>query len=316
MDLSIVTTLYCSEATVREFYRRAVEVSERHSQAFEIIFVNDGSPDNSLDIVQEIQKKDPRVVVVDLSRNFGHHKAIMTGLSIARGERIFLIDSDLEEEPEWLTMFFQHLNDKCDVVYGVQETRRGSFMDQIAGHLFYSLLKYVMGGDFPRNFVTARLMTRRYVESLLRFKEQEIFLGGLWYLTGYRQVALPVKKHQLSPTTYSLTKKLALFVNAVTSFSNRPLILIFYTGVVIFALGMAGALIIIIQQLFFNVSLVGWPSLMVSIWTIGGLSILFNGIIGIYVSKIFSETKGRPYTIVKDVFGRTLEHRDSDERSS
>lgn len=304
MKLSIVTTLYYSSPYLNEFYHRIRRASERITRDYQIIFVNDGSPDDSLDVVMAIQKKDPTVIVVDLSRNFGHHKAMMTGLSYACGELIFLLDCDLEEEPEWLGKFETQLRiEGCDVIYGVQRTRKGGMFERISGELFYSLLKVCSGIEFPKNVVTARLMKRSYVKSLLSHREQEVFLAGLWHITGYNQKPFIVDKYSKCTSTYTLRKKLSILVNSVTSFSNRPLLWIFYAGVGILFYSLSYTFYLSIRKIFLGVSVDGWTSLIVSVWLLGGLVIFSIGVVGIYLSKVFVETKNRPYTIVKDIYG-------------
>ena len=148
---------------------------------YEIVLVNDGSPDDSLMRAVRLTESDGNVVLIDLSRNFGHHKAMMTGLSYSQGEKIFLIDSDLEEEPEWLLSFSEQMErDGCDVVYGVQEQRRGGWFEKWSGQWFYKFFESLPGMALPENIVTARLMTRRYVNALLRHDEREVFIAGLW----------------------------------------------------------------------------------------------------------------------------------------
>ena len=157
MKLSIVATLYQSAAYVVSFHQRASAAARQLvGDDYEIILVNDGSPDNSLDVAVQLTQIDDHVVVVDLSRNFGHHKAMMTGLSHATGERVFLIDSDLEEEPEWLIIFSEvMLRDPCDVVYGIQEQRKGGFFERWTGQWFYRFFKAFTGLALPENIVTA-----------------------------------------------------------------------------------------------------------------------------------------------------------------
>lgn len=140
MNLSIVTTLYRSEPYIGDFYRRISAAAKQLTDKYELIFVNDGSPDHSLDVVLSLAAGDPRIVVIDLSRNFGHHKAIMTGLARAQGERVFLIDSDLEEDPELLIEFSNHMQlTHADVVFGVQKHRAGSLFRRLTGSAFYKL---------------------------------------------------------------------------------------------------------------------------------------------------------------------------------
>jgi len=307
MKLSIVATLYQSSPYIAEFHQRASAAAKQLvGEDYEIVFVNDGSPDNSLDIAVQLTQHDSHVVVVDLSRNFGHHKAMIAGLEHAVGDRIFLIDSDLEEEPEWLLEFSADMLSKsADVVYGRQQERKGGWFEKWSGEIYYSIFNWLCNIDHPRNIVTARLMSRRYVNALLRYREREVVISCLWVSAGFKQCERFVRKHTSSDTTYSLSKKIAHALNAITSFSEMPLRLIFYIGIGIFFCAMAYAGDLIFQRLLQSRPVDGWTSVMVSIWVLGGMIISFIGIIGIYLSKIFSETKQRPHTIVREVYGRS-----------
>ncbi|PRC93561.1 glycosyltransferase family 2 protein [Solimicrobium silvestre] len=306
MKLSIVTTLYQSASYINEFHRRVSAVANQLvEENYEIILVNDGSPDNSLELALHLTKNDSHVVVIDLSRNFGHHKAMMTGLAHAKGELVLLIDSDLEEEPEYLITFADKmLKEGCDVVYGVQEKRKGNWFERRSGQLFYRFFKALTGLALPENIVTARLMTRRYVAALLQHKEREVFMAGLWHITGFEQRPHLVKKHSCSETTYTFRRKMSLLVNSVTSFSNAPLVGIFYIGVSISLVAFFYTCYLAIQWAFLAKPLSGWTSVMASIWLLGGMIISFIGVVGIYLSKIFSETKQRPYTIIRQIYAK------------
>ena len=307
MKLSIVATLYQSADYIAEFHQRASAAARQLvGDDYEIVLVNDGSPDNSLDIAAQLVDNDNHVVVVDLSRNFGHHKAMIAGLEHAQGERIFLIDSDLEEDPEWLLGFSTMLADEsADVVYGVQLARKGNWFERVSGEVYYSIFNWLCNIDHPRNIVTARLMTRRYVDALLSFREREMVISCLWVITGFKQCQQPVKKHMSSTTTYSLGKKIEHATNSITSFSEVPLKLIFYTGLSIFACALIYAGFLIFNKMLLSHAIDGWTSVMVSIWLLGGLVISFVGVIGVYLAKIYSETKQRPYTIIRQIYGRT-----------
>ena len=306
MKLSIVATLYQSAAYIAEFHQRVGGAAQQLvGDDYEIILVNDGSPDNSLDIAVQLTEIDGHVAVVDLSRNFGHHKAMMTGLVHAKGQQVFLIDSDLEEEPEWVIRFAEQLaNEKCDVVYGVQEQRKGSLFERWSGQWFYRFFKALTGMALPENIVTARLMTRRYVDALLRHEEREVFMAGLWHITGFMQNPQAIRKHSTSETTYTFRKKMSLLVNSVTSFSNAPLITIFYIGISISLFASIYAAYLLVHWMFLAKPLTGWTSVMASIWLLGGMVISFIGVVGIYLSKIFSETKRRPYTIIRQIYAK------------
>lgn len=309
-DISVITTMYRSEPYVEEFYRRVVKTIQKLGiNSYEIVFVDDGSPDHSRGLALQLYARDPNVVVVDLSRNFGHHKAIMAGLSYTRGRRIFLLDCDLEEDPELLEQLVTVMDQRgCDVVFGVQQERRASWFDRVTGDLYYHIMNAVSGIKFPRNIFTLRLMTRRYVDSLLLHHERELLISGIWHLTGYEQVAIPAIKHSHSPTSYPFRKRFALMLMSIISYSDRPLRWMFYTGLGILVFAFFYIAYLAGIYLLYGVPVPGYLSIILSLWLIGGLNFLFLGTIGLYVATIFSETKQRP-TIVRAVHRHENEQR-------
>jgi len=309
MNLSIVTTMYHSASYLEEFYRRIRKEAEKITNNYEVIFVNDGSPDNSLEVALKLREKDDRIKVVDLSRNFGHHKAMWTGLVQAKGDLVFLIDCDLEEEPELFSKFYRELQESdADVVYGTQEKRKGEFFERFSGELFWKLFNLLSTYPVPPNQLVARLMSQRYVSNLLKHRDREVFLPGLWAITGFKQVPLTVRKRSKGSSTYTLRKKIAQFVDSITSFSVTPLVMIFYLGAGIVLLSSGAAIFLIVRRIFFSIYLAGWPSLIVSVWLLGGLTIFCIGLIGVYLSRIFMETKQRPHTIIRDIYEGSIKN--------
>lgn len=303
MKLSVVTTLYGSAGTIDEFYRRSVKTAEALGYDVEVIMVNDGSADDSLEHALRLHRDDPRVVVVDLSRNFGHHKALMVGLSYARGDRVFLLDSDLEEEPEDLSRFHERFADAdCDVVYGVQEKRRGNMLQRLPGELFFFITQLLSDQPIPRNTVASRLMTRDYVRALLRHRDREFMMIHLMQLTGFRQVPLSVRKLSRASGSYSPRMRVEMAIRFLTTTSTRLLYLILYLGLSIFGLSTAIIIYYIGRYLTSGVGVSGFTSEIVSIWFFGGLITLILGIFGIYIANILSETKRRPYAVVRHVY--------------
>ncbi len=304
MQLSIVTTLYKSSNYVNEFYQRISAEARKITNDYEIIFVDDGSPDDSLQKAVALHKEDQKVKVIELSSNFGHYKAIMTGLKYAKGKYIFLLDSDLEEEPELLGQFWQELqeDEDMDVVYGVQESRKGKIFERWSGQLFWNLFNKISSTKIPSNITTVRLMKENYVRALISFEEREIFIAGIYYLAGFKQKAIIIKKLSISKTTYTFKNKINIAIDSITSFTNFPLRIIFNLGFSISLLSFFYILWIIYNKLFLNISMLGWTSLIVSVWFLGGLILISIGVIGIYISKIFNETKKRPYTIIRNIF--------------
>jgi len=303
MKLSVVTTLYRSAASIEEFYRRTIKAAEQVAGDVELVMVNDGSPDNSLDLALELHRRDPRVVVVDLSRNFGHHKALMTGLAHATGDLVFLTDSDLEEQPEDLALFHARMAaDDCDVVYGVQKTRRGSVFERMTGGLFFAILDMLGDRPVPRNLVTSRLMRRDYVNALIRHRDREFVISDLWQVTGFRQIPITVEKLSLSPSTYSVRQRTEMAIKHITTTSTRLLYLVLYTGLLIFGLSIAVILYYLARYFTSGIGVDGFTSEIVSIWFLGGLITLILGILGIYIAGIMAETKRRPYIIIRRVY--------------
>lgn len=307
--LSIVSTLYCSAPNIAEFVERVSREAKRITKDYEIILVNDGSPDDSLDKVLDLQKEHDGIIVIDLSRNFGHHKAMMTGLEQANGDRIFLIDSDLEEAPEVLYDWWGCLNkdSSLDVVYGVQTSRKGGWFERVSGEIFYRLFNFLSPVKMPRNVTVARLMSSRYVNALVKHRDKELYLFGLLSFVGFKQEGVEVVKRCKESTTYTFFRKCALFVNALTSFSNYPLYVIFYVGIIITIFAIFYIVYTMFQGIFVGRVVPGWITLAVSIWAVGGAILTAVGVVGIYLAKIFSEVKPRPNTIIKEIYRKNGE---------
>jgi len=307
MKLSIVTTLYQSGAFVEEFHQRVTAAAQRLTADFEVIYVVDGATDSSLPLACRLAADDPRVQVVELSRNFGHHPAIMAGLDRARGERVFLIDSDLEESPELLNEFWQTLDSEdLDVVFGQLETRKGGWLERITGSLFYWMFNHLAGIEITPNLLTVRLMTRRYVNALKQYREREFVFGPMAAHAGYRQRALTVTKGSRAGSTYTLGRKLALTLRAITSFSDRPLTLLAGLGLSILGLSGGALAWALLTRFVLGRPVPGFTSLLVSIWFLGGLTIFAVGVTGLYVGRVFREVKGRPRVHVRQVHGADL----------
>lgn len=304
VKITVVTTLYYSEPYLTEFYNRTKVVLNQISKDSEIIFVNDGSPDRCVQKVLELQRMDSTVVLIDLSRNFGHHQAIMTGLQHVSGDYIFLIDADLEEDPELLLTFFKTIqeDETIDVVYGVQNKRKGNFSERIMGSIFYKILNMLTKINYPANTLTARLMKRDYVTSVTKFEEKAIDIWAIFVLAGYNQKGVSVEKKNKGDSTYTFSKRLAMGVESITSFSHRPLYLIFFIGFIWLLISTINVIIILLKKWIFEVPIEGWSSIMASVWLIGGITIFLIGLIGIYLSKMFLEMKGRPLSIIKTIY--------------
>ena len=309
MKLSIVSTMYRSAPFIAEYYDRMSKAAASATQDYEIVLVNDGSPDDSLERAIALAQTDPHVKVVDLSRNFGHHYALVAGLTQAEGERIFLIDIDLEEQPEWLAHFLtEQERSQADVVFGVQRVRVGGFFTRHLGGMFYKLFNALSETKIPENLCTVRIITRDFACALLTLRDRNLFLAGNFAWTGFRQLPIPVQKERRpSASNYNLRRTLRLFFDAISSFSSYPLRAIFVTGLIISIIsGSVGIEMAIRKLLYPEAVALGFSSIIVSIWFLGGLIIFFLGVIGLYLSKIFVEVKDRPQFIIRKVYRRAM----------
>ncbi|MDH5766294.1 MAG: glycosyltransferase family 2 protein [Gammaproteobacteria bacterium] len=307
MKLSIVSTMYQSSSYLVEFSRRIEEVVKKITSDYELIFVNDGSPDDSLDVALKLQSENSKIQVVDLSRNFGHHAAIVAGIESAKGDYVFLIDCDLEEQPEWLPMFYQEIVDSdVDVVFGVQDKRVSSWASNFAGSLFWKSLNVMSNVKIPRDPMTCRLMNRTYVDALLSIGDRVLYLAGVFAWAGFKQkplylVKTPRPEHHKS--TYNLPRKLLQVVDSFSSFSVAPLSLVFIMGLSIWIASICYGAYLLFQKIVEpEMVLSGFTSIMLSVWFLGGFIIVALGIIGLYVAKIFQEVKSRPLYIAKRIY--------------
>ena len=303
MKLSIVSSLYYSSQYIEEFCTRIVKSVPTEFDDFEIILVDDGSPDISLSVSLKIQNKIKELKIVELSRNFGHHKALMTGLQEAEGDFIFMIDIDLEEKPELLNLFWNELNkDKSlDIVYGVQSKRKGNWYEKFSGSIYYFFYNLLSDRKIDKNISTVRLMSKNYVNSTYGYMNQDFYIGNVFLENGFNKKKVYFNKTSTSKTTYTFFTKYHSFVNSIFSSTVKPLYIIFYFGLVISFFSFAFIIYLIYRKLTNDFIVSGWSSVMVSISFTLGIILSSLGIVSIYISKIFLETKKMPFTIVKKI---------------
>jgi putative glycosyltransferase len=304
--ISIVTAIYNSVNYLDEFLAKCTEaMSEINCTEYEIICVNDGSPDNSLEKLIELKKQYSSLIIIDLSRNFGHHYALFAGIASSRGDYVFLIDCDLEVSPKVVIDFYNEIkNSTHDVVYGYQEYRKGGMFEKVSGGIFWTMFNLLSETKVSRNVLTERILSRQYADSLIQMGDKNLFLAGMMNWMGYDQKGIPLKKvRREGRSNYSLRKKISLAVNSITSFSPAPLKVIFYMGLIITLLSLSFALYLIIRKLIFPAEIfLGWTSILVSVSFSLGIITLCLGVIGIYLSKIFTQVNNRPHYFIKKTY--------------
>ena len=303
--LSIVTTLYRSRHFLESFIDECVQALRASDiTSYEIVLVSDGSPDDSVAYALERRRDIPQLVVVDLARNFGHHHAIHAGLRIARGEQVFLIDCDLEVRPAVLAEFIaKQKSTGADLIFGYQESRKGGAFEKFSGSLFWKGLNALSDVPIPANMLTERLMSRRFIEAFMQMGDYNLFLGGMMVWTGFVQIGIPVaKKQREGRSSYTLVRRVQLMVNAISSFSSKPLTWMFNIGVGITFVSLAYVVYLVFRRIAFGDTLLGFTSMMGLMAISLGIMTTAVGLVGIYLGKVFNQVQRRPTYIIKDIF--------------
>ncbi len=300
---SIVAPVFNEEETLPHFYQHVVTVMEQVGETFELIFVNDGSRDGSLRLMQELHERDQRVRVVDFSRNFGHQIAISAGLDYARGEAVIILDADLQDPPEVIPALIARWKDGAEVVYAQRSSRKGETRFKLlTASLFYRLITRITSVEIPRDTGDFRLLDRRVVDTLVTMREHHRFMRGLSAWVGFRQEAVQYERHErfAGTTKYPLFKMIRFSIDAITGFSHVPLQLATTFGFILAGLSLLGILIAIILRIFTG-AIVGQASTLILVLFMGGIQLIFLGIIGEYLGRIYDEVRSRPLYIVRRV---------------
>ena len=307
--VSIVSPVYQEEEGIEEFHRRLVASMEGTDDdlSFEVVYVNDGSKDRSLDLLEKIAADDDRVRVVDLSRNFGHQVALSAGVDHARGDAVVVIDSDLQDPPEVIPEMIQRWRDGFKVVYGVRTSRAGETRFKLlTSKIYYGLMDRISEVPLPRQAGDFRLLDRKVVDVLDQMPERNRYVRGMVAWVGFPQCAVEYERDArfAGSTNYTLGRMVRLALDGLTSFSDRPLRLATQLGVIVMALSFAVAAWTIVASLFdLGTSSRGWSSLMAVVLLLGGVQLLCIGVLGEYVGRVYRETKGRPLYVVNEVIG-------------
>src|SRR6201987_1466229 len=297
--LSVVAPVYNEEATIEEFYARVCSALD--GLQFELVLVDDGSTDRSEADLHKLASNDPRVRLVQLSRNFGHQTALTAGLDHARGDAVVMLDADLQDPPELIPRMLDHWRAGCDVVYAVREQREGESRFKLAtARWFYSLFDRLAQVELQHNSGDFRMLDRRALDALLSMRERNRFLRGMTVWVGYRQAAVPYHRdpRYAGKTKDTFPKMLRFSLDAISSFSPRPLQLATLLGFVISTLAFIAIPVVVVLRILGSY-LPGFSSLTIAVLLLGGIPLIAIGIIGEYVGRIYDEVKGRPLYLVR-----------------
>jgi dolichol-phosphate mannosyltransferase len=306
IQYSIVVPLYNEELVIGETYKRLKEVMDSTNESYEIIFVNDGSQDKTAQLAKEICSKDENIKFINFSRNFGHQLAITAGMDNSAGNAIIVIDADLQDPPEVMLKMIEKWKEGYEVVYGRRLKRKGeTFFKKLTAKLFYRTLNRLTDVDIPVDTGDFRLIDRKVCEALKMVPERNRYVRGLVSWLGFKQTGVEFVREErfAGETKYPLKKMLKFAMDAITSFSYKPLRLATYAGVIISGFSFLYLLFVIFEKLFTNLTVPGWTSIVALILFFNGVILIILGIIGEYIGRIYDEAKGRPLYIISEKEG-------------
>jgi glycosyltransferase involved in cell wall biosynthesis len=305
VTLSIIVPIYNEELVLPEFHRRLTAVLDKNNINAEINYINDGSKDGTKSIILALRKNDPRVALIDLSRNFGKEIAMTAGLNYSKGSAVVVIDADLQDPPELIPELMQRWQEGYDVVYAKRTSREGeSFLKKATSHLFYRAIKKLNQVDIPVDTGDFRLLSRRAVEALNLLPENHRFMKGLFAWIGFPQIAVEYKRDPrfAGDTQWNYWELWDFALEGITSFTIAPLKVASYVGLTVAFGSFLYAIWIIYKTLTFGDPVTGFPTLIIVILFLGGLQLMTLGIIGEYLGRMFNETKRRPLYFVQDYY--------------
>jgi len=298
--ISIIVPLFNEALVLQELYERITAALTRCS--YEVLFVDDGSTDETGDAIKKICRIDQRIKLVRLSRNFGHQAAFFCGVKHAAGDVVVMMDGDLQDPPEMILAFLEKWKDGYDVVYGVRKKRKENIIIRAMYHLFYRLLRSISDIHIPVDSGDFSLIDRKVIDIIAKSSESSLFIRGIRAWSGFRQTGVPLERSARvrGAAKYSFAKLVKLAFDGIFSFSNKPLYVLSALGLLLSSAAIIAAIWVIVLKLVWGIPLQGWASLIVSIAFLSGLIIFSQGILGIYIARIFEQVKHRPLYIVEE----------------
>jgi polyisoprenyl-phosphate glycosyltransferase len=304
--LSVVIPCYNEENGVGPLFAQLIPALDALDVSYEVVCINDGSRDATLDRLLEVARTLPRVTVVDLSRNFGKERALSAGLAQARGEVIVPMDADLQHPPEMIAAMIDKWRDGYEMVYAVRDSRVGQgWMSRLFAHAFYWCFDHLSEIPLPREVGDFRLMDRKVVDAINAMPERSRFMKGIFAWVGFHQTGILYHQRERATGTskFNFLRLLRFAFDGLTAFSNFPLRVWSVIGAAISGLAFVYIVIRIIRTLLFGVDVPGYESILASVLFLGGMQLLTLGILGDYLGRVFDEVKGRPLFIVREVYG-------------
>ena len=304
---SIIAPVYNEEGNLRELYAQMKQTLETTGETWELVLVNDGSRDRSMEIMQALQQQDPRVKIVDFAKNFGHQLAVTAGLDYAQGDAVVIIDADLQDPPAVILQMIEQWKQGYQVVYAVRSERKGeSWFKEFTAKAFYRLIYRITDVDIPLDTGDFRLMDRKVVDTLKTMRERHRFIRGMTSWVGFKQTGVEYVREErfAGETHYPFTKMFKFALDAITGFSYLPLQIATYAGFAIAALSAIATLVVIYARLFLeSKAFLGQATTLVVVLFLGGIQLITLGIIGEYLGRIYDEVRGRPLYIVSRASG-------------
>ena len=300
--LSLVVPVYFEEECISQFISETVEVLEGLSWDYEIIFVDDGSRDGTVDKIQIHAANNNKIKLIEFSYNHGKQAAVTAGITFAKGDYLLYMDPDLQDPPNEIPRFIEEIDKGFDLIFGIRKEKKDSFKNALFSKLFWGVLERFTGLKIPHGLAVMRIFNRKFADQFLLYKEQNRFIEGIFMHIGMRQTSIIIsQRNRFAGTSkFNFKRKMQLAWDAILDFSELPLKMSVRLGMALSFMGFVSIIVIVVVKLFFNDFEAGWPSLISIIVTGFGLQLFFIGIAALYIGKIYKESKSRPLFSVKN----------------
>lgn len=302
--VSFVVPSYNEELNIRQVYSALTTVISQTPYRYEIIYIDNGSTDGSFDIYKELTETDPNVRAIKYSRNFGYQMALKGGIDHAKGDCVICIDGDLQDPPALILDFLKKWDEGFDVVYGIRKKRKGSQLMAITYKLYYKIANSLSDINLPEDASEFALIDRKIADILKNLPEMNLYLRGLRYWCGFKQTGIEYTRNdrERGTTKFNFARNFELALDGITGFSNKPLKLLLYMGLICIFISLILMIYTIVIRLFYlNIASPGWASILIAVVFFGGVQLFSLGIMGQYIGRIFTEVKQRPKYIISDI---------------
>jgi dolichol-phosphate mannosyltransferase len=301
--LSLVVPVYFEEAVILQFIKETTIELEKLDYNYEIVFIDDGSTDETVSLIKNEAKENTKIKLLELSYNHGKQAAVTAGIHYAKGDYLLYMDPDLQDPPNEISKFVSKIEEGYDLVFGVRKEKKDTLKNKMFSKIFWGILEKFTGLKIPTGLAVMRIFNREFANRFIKYEEQNRFIEGLFMHIGMKQTSISIEQRErfAGVSKFNFKRKMELALDAIFDFSEKPLKMAIKIGLMFIFIGLSSLIIIVFSKLFFIDFQTGWASIISTIVFAMGIQLFFMGIIAIYIGKIYKESKSRPLFSIKDI---------------